>query len=157
MIPVHEAGHVLEYIKIISDDNNSNNRRHSNNLLSVYYGNTGGATIYRGRFKDKIDEIKILASGIAATRLYEGAKPIGIISVLIEKWFFGGYSDIKSLQNLGLSLKEIVAYINICMASFSDYDKEFMEIIINIMSSQPKTKNKYAGFICHNIPKKNFI
>ena len=152
-VPIHEAGHVLWYVKIISKGNNSNNRRESNLLLSVYCGHKGGAMVYKGEFIERANTIKILVSGIAAVRLYDGAKPIGIGGVLLEKWFLGGYSDIKRLQNLGLSLREIASYINICMESFSEYDKKFMEVIRETLSIQPNLKNKYSGYTCQSIPK----
>lgn len=135
-IRIHEAGHLLEFIKQASNNqNNSKNRHLSSGFVMCCSSKKCGYVEVKGRFQGNA---MIDMAGIAAVHRFNNKK-LTRFGLFVEKWFRGGYSDITKAYNRMENSRRVVYLTNVLIDGYTERDIEFIKKIVDMLAQKPYT------------------
>ncbi len=128
---IHEAGHILAWLKYCPWWHNeyaySQHAEHMN-YVCINPRTKNGHLNMNGVNVDSNKDVHkyLLLGGIASTMLYDGRRPT-LLNILIYKYFHGCISDLNRIRAIGMSNREVCAWIQEQMTDIDEYDREFLD------------------------------
>ena len=133
-IAIHEAGHVLAWLKYCPWWNNEyaygKHAEHMNYVCINPRTKNGHLNMEDIDVESNNDVIKyLLLGGITSMMLYDGRRPT-LLNLIFYKYFHGCSSDLNHIREIGMSNREACAWIQEQINDIDEYDKEFLDGVV---------------------------
>ena len=130
-IAIHEAGHILAWLKYCPWWNNEYAYDRHTEHMSYVYINPRTKNDHLNMDRVNVDSNKdvhkyLLLGGVASTMLYDGRR-VTLLNLLFYKYFRGCSSDLNRIRAIGMSNREACAWIQEQMSDIDEYDREFLD------------------------------
>lgn len=145
MIRIHEAGHMVAYLRTLDNCKTSKYRRKVTKIENMHQARCSGmVTIVTNEWNKR--RMLLLLGGCAATLKAKG-KTLTRLGYTFQYYLAGCGSDFWKLRcHYHMSKKTVIWMVNSMILSLTDRDMDFIRHIADVLGRKETAKNKYNVF-----------